>query len=165
MSLVEARARDIVFHRHSDADPTFINVGCALYDTLQFPLLHPYGGRTWYANCKLGRSKITLAEYTKCMHLQDPGQRLQRMGRLTEEILLDNNSRILEERLNFIRHNQRFRKRVASIAAVKNPHNAAQRVGTVYLPVIVNCCIQVLIMMMMRMRMRMRMVLILVLRL
>eukprot|EP01047_Picozoa_sp_COSAG01_P109102 COSAG01_NODE_38001_length_495_cov_45.421717_1_plen_132_part_00 len=33
------------------------------------------------------------------------------------------------------RHNQKFRKRVASIAAVKNPHNASQRVGTVYLPV------------------------------
>eukprot|EP01049_Picozoa_sp_SAG25_P005443 SAG25_NODE_373_length_8948_cov_6.275059_17_plen_166_part_00 len=66
--------------------------------------------------------------------MQDPGDRLQRMGRLTEEILLDNNSRILEERLNFLRHNQKFRKRVASMAAVKNPHNAAKRVGTVYLP-------------------------------
>jgi hypothetical protein len=128
------RARDIVFHRNSDQEPTFVNVGCALYDSLQFPLLHPFGGATWYAGCRIGRSKITLAEYTKYLHMQDPGDRLQRMGRLTEEILLDNNSRILEERLNFIRHNQKFRKRVASMAAVKNPHNAAKRVGTVYLP-------------------------------
>jgi hypothetical protein len=33
------RARDIVFHRHSDAQSTFMNVGSAMYDTLQFPLL------------------------------------------------------------------------------------------------------------------------------
>jgi hypothetical protein len=73
-------------------------------------------------------------EYTKYLHMQDPGDRLCRLGRLTEEILLDNNSRILEERLNFVRHNAGFRKRVASIAAVRSPQNAAQRVGTVYLP-------------------------------
>jgi hypothetical protein len=112
------RARDIVFHRNSDQEPTFVNVGCALYDSLQFPLLHPFGGATWYAGCRIGRSKITLAEYTKYLHMQDPGDRLQRMGRLTEEILLDNNSRILEERLNFLRHNQKFRKRVASMVAI-----------------------------------------------
>ena len=128
------QTRDIVFHRNSDTEPTFVNVGCAMYDSLQFPLLHPFGGTTWYPGCKVGRHKITLAEYTKYLHLQDPGDRLKRMGRLTEEILLDNNSRILEERLQFIRYNQQFRKRVASMAAVRNPQNAAQRVGTVYLP-------------------------------
>ena len=32
------RARDIVFHRNSDTAPTFVNVGCAMYDTLQFPI-------------------------------------------------------------------------------------------------------------------------------
>eukprot|EP01049_Picozoa_sp_SAG25_P015966 SAG25_NODE_3452_length_1079_cov_1.346939_1_plen_134_part_01 len=36
--------------------------------------------------------------------------------------------------MNFVRHNAGFRKRVASIAAVRSPQNAAQRVGTVYLP-------------------------------
>ena len=56
------------------------------------------------------------------------------MGRLTEEILLDNNSRILEERLNFVRHNPSFRKRIASMQSIRNPCNAAQRVGTVLLP-------------------------------
>eukprot|EP01047_Picozoa_sp_COSAG01_P088059 COSAG01_NODE_20540_length_948_cov_2.110718_2_plen_172_part_01 len=75
------RARDIVFHRNSDAEPTFMNVGSALYDTLQFPLLHPYGGSTWHYGCKINNHKITLAEYTKYLHLQDPGQRLQRLGR------------------------------------------------------------------------------------
>ena len=128
------RARDIVFHRNTDAEPTFLNVGSGLYDTLQFPLLHPYGGTTWHFGRRVNRHKITLAEYTKYLHMQDPGDRLCRLGRLTEEILLDNNSRILEERLNFVRHNAGFRKRVASIAAVRSPQNAAQRVGTVYLP-------------------------------
>ena len=83
------RSRDIVFHRHSDAEPTFMNVGSALYDTLQFPLLHPYGGTTWHFGCKVNGRKISLAEYTKYLHLQDPHRRLERLGRLTEEILLD----------------------------------------------------------------------------
>ena len=75
-----------------------------------------------------------VAEYTKYLHMQDPGRRLLRMGRLAEEILLDNNSRILEERLNFVRHNPSFRKRIASMQSIRNPCNAAQRVGTVLLP-------------------------------
>ena len=128
------RARDIVFHRHCDQDPTFMNVGSAMYDTLQFPLLHPYGGTTWHVGYKVGTHALSLAQYTKYNHLQDPGKRLQRLGKLTEEILLDNNSRILEERLNFVRHNASLRQRVSSMAAVRNPSNAAQRIGTVYLP-------------------------------
>jgi hypothetical protein len=77
------RARDIVFHRNTDAEPTFLNVGSGLYDTLQFPLLHPYGGTTWHFGRRVNRHKITLAEYTKYLHMQDPGDRLCRLGRLT----------------------------------------------------------------------------------
>ena len=73
------RARDIVFHRHTDASPTFVHVNSPMYDTLQFPLLHPFGGVTWYPRCTVNTRRITLAQYTKYLHLQDPHERLRRL--------------------------------------------------------------------------------------
>ena len=63
------RSRDIVFHRHSDTSPTFVHVNNAMYDTLQYPLLHPFGGGTWSPGCRINARKITLAQYTKIFAL------------------------------------------------------------------------------------------------
>ena len=86
--------RQIVFYNHNSDHPKFVDINSPFYDTLQFPLLYPHGGRTWFPELYMDSTRVTLADYTRAVHMQDVGDRLARLGVLGEQVLLDNYSRI-----------------------------------------------------------------------
>ena len=52
---------------------------------------------------RLAGKRVTLAQFTRATHMQDIGDRLARLGKLDEQILLDNHSRVLADRSTYWR--------------------------------------------------------------
>jgi hypothetical protein len=111
--------RQIVFQHKSETQPTFVNCKHGLYETLQYPLLHVTGQKTWYAGLRVDGRDITLTTYTRAHMMQDFGDRRRRMGKLTEELLLDTYSRVLEDRSTYWR-GETVQTRIGNVKTLMN---------------------------------------------
>lgn len=77
------------------------------YESAQYPILRPLGEDGWTPSMtsSIGRRRITLARY--CTQEILRSQYLTSAGRLFGEWTCDNASRLHDERLSYIQHNQR----------------------------------------------------------
>ena len=133
-------AAQIVFCRQRDGEPEFVSVDSPFYDQLQFLLLHPTGGRGWYPLMRMRGRPVTLASYTRAVHVQDVGARLARLGALRDQVLLDNHSRIRCHRAAYWRSHQ-MQKMCASVRRIRSPGSDQRRVGRVFLPSVVGSAV------------------------
>ena len=125
----------IIFYNHNSDQPKFVDLNSALYDVLQFPLLYPRGGRTWFPEMYSRGKRVTLADYTRAVHMQDVGDRLCRLGVLGEQVLLDNYSRIKCARAKYWR-SPRLQRKCATVRRVLDASGGGHRVGRVFLPMV-----------------------------
>jgi hypothetical protein len=127
--------RDIVFKYKSAESPEFMSCKSMWYETLQFPLIHCEGRPTWDPGLVMAGRPITLALHTRCMHMQDIGDRLKRLDKLTEEFCLDTWCRILEDRSTYWRGKE-LQTRIANIRSARDAKYLGRNIGTVLPPTI-----------------------------
>ena len=104
------------------------------YDTLQYPLLFPYGTDGWSLQLKLAHKVTQLQFY--CFHLMTrSGNYLLQARKLLQQYIVDVYAKVEAERLSFLRREQgRLRSdcyqnlRDALFQDDGNPHNVGQRV-------------------------------------
>jgi hypothetical protein len=102
----EAGPREVRIWAHGEESTKTLSYLDPSFDALSFPLLRPYADASWDPDMKGkdGKRKITQAQYHRQLHLCAP--RMWEMGRLGQEAVVDAFSRVENERLNWVRHNQ-----------------------------------------------------------
>uniref|UniRef100_A0A8D9BYA8 ATP-dependent DNA helicase n=2 Tax=Cacopsylla melanoneura TaxID=428564 RepID=A0A8D9BYA8_9HEMI len=133
--------RDVVAWKIGDARPHRVYLFSECYETLQYPLLFPYGDAGWRIGlvCKKGEEvhKVSQLEYYRYRMLAE--SRFTSMGRLSCEYFLDMFVRTDEERLEWVRKAQitaRGNVRLAQRYEIENlPEiDRGDDIGRVYLP-------------------------------
>lgn len=122
-----------------DGAEKFISINSPFWEPLQFPLLFPRGEMGFFRFGESARvmsiknKRITAMWWYRQMVLRHPHVPL--LGRLVNEYLLDGFSRIEEERLGWIRYNQK-KFNIASRNQILDETIAAElpQIGKVYLP-------------------------------
>ena len=120
--------REICFRRKGHTRDTFVSCKSPLYDTLQFPVLHPKGELGWYPAKLVNGRKFTLLQYTRCEIMQDVGDRLLRLEKLGQEKMLSSWLRVLEDRSVFWR-GKTLQTRVCRIKSLVEPRFRTANVG------------------------------------
>uniref|UniRef100_A0A8D8QAR4 ATP-dependent DNA helicase n=2 Tax=Cacopsylla melanoneura TaxID=428564 RepID=A0A8D8QAR4_9HEMI len=134
--------RDVVAWKIGDARPHRVYLFSECYETLQYPLLFPYGDAGWRIGlvCKKGEEvhKVSQLEYYRYRMLAE--SRFTSMGRLSCEYFLDMFVRTDEERLKWLKETQKKAAQGNVRTAGRNEIDELeeidreQDVGRIYLP-------------------------------
>ena len=120
----------------NEREPQFIDILDPIYEPLQYPIVFPYGTAGWHVGMtgQSGRKLSQTKYYRQWMLCGD--DRMRRLGRLGQEVYVDGYSRIQEEKLNFLRHNQSKLTRCATRKEIDETiaGEGGRKVGKVYLP-------------------------------
>ena len=99
--------RTVVYWKHGESRPTFINPLNPLYEPLQYPLFYPHRTNGWHINLYSlsppAYAKISLIEYYHQRVLTESWFGM--LGRLLNEYLVDMFSSVEDNRLNYVRFN------------------------------------------------------------
>ncbi len=134
----------------NEREPQFIDILDPIYEPLQFPIVFPTASAGWHVDMtgpakdetkdgtkdetKKGRKLSQTKYYRQWMLCGD--DRMRKLGRLGQEVYVDGFSRIEEEKLNYIRHNQDLLTRKASRKELDETiaGEGGVKVGRIYLP-------------------------------
>ena len=101
--------RDIVLHAHSGGLKRITETHCA-YDSLHYVLLFPLGNDGWHLGIPHSRGRgdvIALEFYSYRLMLRYGFNHLHLSGRLFHQYIVDMYTKIEQQRLNYIKTNQR----------------------------------------------------------
>ena len=108
---VNAGPHTVVYWKHGESRPTFMNLLNPLYEPLQYPLFYPHGTNGWHINLHSlsppAYAIISQIEYYRQRVLT--GSRFGMLGRLLNEYLVDMFSSVEDNRLNYVRFNLQTR--------------------------------------------------------